>query len=184
MAKKRSLKLNYNDLPCIEKFSLFRDERGYFSPTILEDSWVQGNISYNERAFTFRGLHYQEGSFAQSKCVRVLSGKIIDFIIDIRPESINFGSTENFLMEPGNVILVPRGYAHGFFTLEPNTLVEYFVDNVYSPKHEGAIAWNTVEEIEEMVREILEEENGKMVILDKDQYAENWEEFKERSSQS
>jgi dTDP-4-dehydrorhamnose 3,5-epimerase len=180
MPKKRSLKIDYEDVPLLQNFPLFRDERGYFSPTVLQDSWIQSNISFNEKPLVFRGMHYQEGSFSQSKLVKVFSGKIIDFIVDIRPESINFGTVESFLMEPGNVILVPRGYAHGFLTLEPNTLVEYFVDNSYSPKHEGAIAWNTLEEVEEIVREILEEENQKMIILEKDKNAESWEQFTER----
>lgn len=178
MSDKRSMKIDYNDLPSVKKFHLFHDERGFFSPVVLKDSWLQSNLSYNEKPFVLRGLHYQEGSYAQSKTIQVVTGKIIDFIVDIRPESSTFGESESFFMETGDCIEIPRGYAHGFLTLEPQTLVQYFVDNVYSPKHEGCIVWNSIENV---LNTVLQSANiEKLVINHKDKEAESWEEFKTR----
>jgi dTDP-4-dehydrorhamnose 3,5-epimerase len=178
MTNKRSMKISYDDFPSVKKFHLFHDERGFFSPMVLKDSWLQSNLSYNESPFVFRGLHYQEGSYAQSKTIQVVTGKIVDFIVDIRPESESFGEAESFFMNPGDCIEIPRGYAHGFLTLEPQTLVQYFVDNVYSPKHEGCIVWNSVESVANDIFQVASVD--KLVINQKDREAESWEDFKTR----
>jgi len=175
-------KVDYNDVIEVKKFPLLRDERGFFSPTILKNEWVQSNFSYNEKALTFRGMHYQEGSFAQQKTVQVYSGKILDIVKDIRPESNTFGAVDAFYLEPGEFIVVPRGFAHGFVTLEPSTIIQYFVDNDYSPKNEGIISWKTclTEDIEEMIFKLRDELNLQLTISDKDDKAESWKSFCER----
>ena len=180
MPVKRTMKIDYDDVPRVEKFPLFHDERGFFSPTKLLNSWTQSNISYNKLPLVFRGVHYQEGSYAQSKTIQVYSGKILDFIIDIRPESANFGEVENFYMEVGDLITIPRGYAHAFLTLEGDTVVQYFVDNVYSPQHEGAIAWDSIDDIESQVLLSIEEIGSHLIINQKDRDAESWENYKQR----
>lgn len=179
MTQNRSMKISYFDVPKIEKFPLFRDERGFFSLTPLKDSWTQGNISFNEKIFVFRGVHYQEGSYAQSKCIQVYTGKIADYIVDIRPESRTFGEVESFILEPGDCITIPRGYAHAFLTLAPNTIVQYFVDNVYSKQHEGSIAWDSIVYMEDEILELVEDRT-KIVISKKDQEGETWENFEKR----
>jgi dTDP-4-dehydrorhamnose 3,5-epimerase len=180
MTVKRTMKIDYDDLPRIEKFPLFHDERGFFSPIKLQNSWSQSNFSYNKMPLVFRGVHYQEGSYAQSKTIQVFAGKILDFIIDIRPESVNFGEVENFYMEVGDIISIPRGYAHAFLTLEPDTIVQYFVDNIYSPQHEGAITWDSIENIESQVLLAAEEIGSNIIINQKDRDAETWEDYKQR----
>lgn len=173
------MKVHYDDVPNVEKFPLFHDERGFFSPTPLKESWTQGNISFNEKQFVFRGVHYQEGSYAQSKCIQVYTGKIADFIVDIRPESKQFGEVESFILEQGDCITIPRGYAHAFLTLEPNTIVQYFVDNTYSKQHEGSIAWDSIVDLEDEILELIDDRT-KLIISKKDKEAETWENFEQR----
>lgn len=168
----------YNDFPTVNKFNLFHDERGFFSPISLKNEWVQSNLSFNEKPFVFRGLHFQEGDYAQTKIIHVVTGKIIDFIVDIRPESSTFGESKAFFMESGDYIDIPRGYAHGFLTLEPQTLVQYFVDNIYSPRHERSIVWNSLKNVKNDILQVANIE--KLIINQKDREAETWDEFVNR----
>ena len=128
------------------------DDRGFFSEIYRNDdlltnnissSFVQDNLSFSEHVNTIRGLHYQNQPFDQSKYVIVLKGKIWDVFVDLRKNSntyLKFGFTE--LTQNQSSLLIPKGFAHGFCTLEPNTLVLYKVDNPYSKEHEEGIVWN------------------------------------------
>jgi dTDP-4-dehydrorhamnose 3,5-epimerase len=179
---KRTLKIKYPEFPTTGNFPLIYDERGFFSPSVLQDSWIQSNLSFNEKPFIFRGMHYQEGSYAQKKIVQVITGRIVDFVIDIRRDSESFGEVNSWTLEAGNMIEVPRGYAHGFLTLQENTLIQYFVDNVYSPHHEGSIAWNTVDGVfDEIIEHVQKPSN--VIISAKDAKAETWDDFAERMLQ-
>jgi len=131
----------------------FGDDRGFFSETYnqqrffdagIDVKFVQDNHSLSCDIGVLRGLHYQKPPFAQDKLVRVLKGKILDVAVDIRKNSPTFGqhvmaelSAENWAQ-----IFVPKGFAHGFVTLEENTEVTYKVSNLYSPEHEDGIIWN------------------------------------------
>lgn len=116
-------------------FNIFHDERGFFSPIpFLDSTWVQSNISFNKKKHTFRGLHYQEGEFAQKKIVFVLKGEIIDFLYHLERKTLH-----EFHLKAGEYIIVPREYAHGFTTLKKNTWVQYFVDRPYSSQNERII---------------------------------------------
>ena len=131
----------------------FGDERGFFSETYnsksLADSgialdFVQDNHSLSARAGVLRGLHFQLPPFAQDKLVRVAHGRIFDVAVDIRSGSPSFGKwlgTE-LSAEKWNQLLVPKGFAHGFLTLEPNTEVLYKVTALYSPEHERTIRYD------------------------------------------
>ena len=128
------------------------DDRGFFSEIYKNEdlltnnisySFVQDNLSFSEHVNTIRGLHYQNEPFDQSKYVIVLKGKIWDVFVDLRKSSntyLKFGFTE--LTQNQSSLLIPKGFAHGFCTLEPNTLVLYKVDNPYSKEHEEGIVWN------------------------------------------
>lgn len=128
------------------------DARGYFSEAYvrsdfaahgLAHDFVQDNESSSDRPGTVRGLHFQKPPFEQAKLVRVLRGKIIDVVVDIRPSSPSFGKHLSIELSQtgGEQLLVPRGFAHGFCTLEPHTTVLYKVDAMYSPMHDHGINW-------------------------------------------
>ena len=152
------------------KKNIFFDDRGSFSPLslrLLDKVWVQSNISFNPNKWTLRGLHFQKGWWSQAKLIKVINGKILDFVIDMRDGSDN--KIEFFEMGSGDEIIVPKGYAHGFITLEENTVVQYLVDNDYKPEFEGNLVWLNFPEIEEKIKSIEPSFNKEMVIIsDKD----------------
>jgi dTDP-4-dehydrorhamnose 3,5-epimerase len=135
------------------KYNVFIDERGTFSETYSERSlralgidrrFVQDNQVCSSHAGTVRGLHFQASPTAQAKLVRVLRGKILDIVVDIRPNSPSFGRYAAFELSAENRLLlfVPETFAHGYCTLEPDTDVAYKVDAFYAPESERGILWN------------------------------------------
>lgn len=133
-----------------------QDSRGFFSETYRRDQleaagikadFVQDNCSRSREAGTLRGLHYQLEPAAQAKLVRVTAGAVFDVIVDIRQGSPAFGRWFGFILSAGNnrQLYVPRGFAHGFCTLAPDTEVHYKVDHYYSPPHDRGIAWDDPE---------------------------------------
>jgi dTDP-4-dehydrorhamnose 3,5-epimerase len=131
----------------------FGDERGYFAETFHAAKWaeagidvtfVQDNQSLSAPAGTVRGLHYQVEPSPQAKLVRVIQGRILDVAVDIRRSSETFGQhvTAELTADGGEQMFVPAGFAHGFSTLEPNTIVAYKVSGLYDPSSERGIAWN------------------------------------------
>jgi dTDP-4-dehydrorhamnose 3,5-epimerase len=136
---------------------VFRDKRGTFSPldlAKLDKNWVQSNISINPRKYTLRGLHFQKNEYAQAKLIKVISGKILDFVIDMRTVSDDYNKVFFFVMNEGDEVYVPRYFAHGFITIEENSVVQYLVDNDYSPENEGVKVWSDYPEIKSRIKEI------------------------------
>ena len=128
----------------------FLDNRGSFTPLSLElfdKTWLQSNVSVNDKRNTFRGLNFQKGEFAQAKLLKVIHGEIIDYIVDLREDSEDYMKLQEFKLTRNNALLVPRGFAHGFITTEKNTIVQYLVDNVYNKESEGTLFWNEVPEL-------------------------------------
>jgi len=131
----------------------FRDQRGYFMELYNEQrlnnaingevSFVQDNIS-NSHKNVVRGLHFQAPPFAQGKLVKVLKGKIMDVVVDIRKESVTYGKHLKIELSEENrtQLWIPEGFAHGFIALEDNTLLSYKCTNYYSKAHEMALLWN------------------------------------------
>ena len=120
------------------------DARGFFSETFnarrfadagIHISWLQDNHTFSAPKGVLRGLHYQAPPFAQDKLVRVVKGAIFDVAVDIRRGSPTFGRWCSLVVSAAqwNQILVPKGFAHGFLTLEPETEVIYKVSEVYAP---------------------------------------------------
>lgn len=152
----RAIPTNLEDCYIIEP-AVFGDNRGYFSPYFMAEHMdqlgfervVQTNRSLSSKG-VLRGLHFQKNPFAQAKIVEVLNGKAIDVVVDMRLGSPTYGkSTEVLLMpynkdipESGRQLFVPRGFAHGFISLEDNTLFQYIIDNDYATKMEDGILWN------------------------------------------
>ena len=129
------------------------DSRGFFSETYNKAAFaeagialdfVQDNHSLSEHAGTLRGLHYQGVPHAQDKLVRVVSGRILDVAVDIRKGSPTFGKwvAAEISANLWNQILVPKGFAHGICTLEPNTQIIYKVTAYYAPAHDLGIRFN------------------------------------------
>lgn len=136
--------------------AVFSDARGFFIEYFnanrfrefgLEHQYVQDNHSLSVHAGVIRGLHYQLNPKAQTKLVRVTAGAIYDVVVDIRRGSPTYGQWESFILSAENKrqLLVPKGCAHGFCTLVPDTEVQYKVDQFYSPEHDRGIAWNDPE---------------------------------------
>lgn len=132
---------------------VFKDDRGYFyesynknvfnKVTGLNVDFVQDNQSFSTRG-VLRGLHYQTGTAAQAKLVRVLSGAVLDVAVDIRKESATFGKYVAVMLSSENKkqLFVPRGFAHGFVVLSEEAEFSYKCDNFYSKEHEGGIIYN------------------------------------------
>ena len=91
-----------------------------------------------------RGLHFQKGEHAQAKLVRVISGKVLDVAVDIRPGSPTFGKhvAAELTAENHRQFFIPKGFAHGFVVLSPEAVFQSKCDEFYCPEAEGAIAWN------------------------------------------
>ncbi len=130
----------------------FADARGYFCETFNARrfaeirpgvDFVQDNLSHSAARFTVRGLHFQAPPHAQAKLVSVLRGAVLDVAVDIRVGSPSYGRhvAMTLTAERGEQMFVPRGFAHGYCTLEPDTLVAYKVDNFYAPAADGGIFW-------------------------------------------
>lgn len=131
----------------------FGDARGFFSETWsarrlaeagIDAAFVQDNHSYSAEAGTVRGLHYQRPPAAQGKLVRVARGAILDVAVDVRRGSPDYGRwvAETLSAENGVQLWVPRGFLHGFVTLEPDTDVIYKVDAYYAPDCDGAVRFD------------------------------------------
>ena len=129
------------------------DERGYFVETFRADkleeflgykiNFCQDNESKSSRG-VLRGLHYQLHPAAQTKLVRVISGRVLDVAVDIRKGSSTFGKhvAVELSSENKKQLLVPRGFAHGFVVLEDDTVFAYKVDNYYSPENDRGILFS------------------------------------------
>jgi dTDP-4-dehydrorhamnose 3,5-epimerase len=158
--------------PRIINNRIFYDERGSFSPLSLfelDKEWKQSNISVNPKKFTLRGLHYQSEETAQAKLIKVINGRILDFVVDLRVPLKPYNNCQFFEMKGGDELIVPRGFAHGFITLEDNTVVQYLVDNDYSPNNEGSLLWSSLPDIK---KEILKLDStfdiSNIIISEKD----------------
>ena len=134
----------------------FGDHRGFFSETYnaslfaeagIDLVFVQDNQSLSVAKGVLRGLHYQLSPRAQDKLVRVVRGSIFDVAVDIRKGSPTFGKWIGLELsaKKWNQILVPKGFAHGFLTLEENTEVVYKVTDYYSPSHDRSIRFDDPE---------------------------------------
>lgn len=129
------------------------DERGFFARTWcrsefeergLDAGLAQCNISYNRKRGTLRGMHYQHPPYAETKLVRCTRGAVYDVILDLRPGSNTFGRWVAAELSERNrrMLYIPRGFAHGFQTLEDGTEVAYQVSEFYHPEVAGCVRWD------------------------------------------
>lgn len=136
----------------------FGDHRGYFSQFYVKKQFEEnglnnifGEIVQTNRSLSgkgiVRGLHFQKNPKCQAKLVECLSGGVLDVVVDLREDSPTYKKWTSVHLTPenGKQLLVPRGFAHGFVSLEENTLFQYLVDNDYAPELEDGIYWNDPE---------------------------------------
>jgi dTDP-4-dehydrorhamnose 3,5-epimerase len=130
---------------------VFQDDRGFFFESYNEEifkklglptNFVQDNQSFSIKGVV-RGLHFQNAPFAQGKLVSVISGRVLDVAVDIRPDSPTFGKHEVFELrsDTNNMAYVPEGFAHGFVALE-DSVFSYKCTNVYNKGAESGLLWN------------------------------------------
>lgn len=130
---------------------VFEDNRGYFFESYKEnalvelgiaENWVQENQSYSKTG-TVRGLHFQKRPFAQAKLVRVLKGKVLDVVVDLRKGSETYGEVYKKVLDDiqHNMLYIPSGFAHGFSVLE-DAIFTYKCSNYYNKSSEGGVIWN------------------------------------------
>ncbi len=134
---------------------IFQDTRGFFAESYrhdlfsqngIHDSFPQDNHSQSSKG-VLRGLHFQIEPRASAKLVRVVHGKIYDVIVDLRKNSPTFKKWIGFWLSAENkkILYVPKGFAHGFLSVEDNTDLMYKISDYYSPEHENGILWNDPE---------------------------------------
>lgn len=141
----------------------FEDNRGSYTPistTELSMKWDQCSISVNNNQYTFRGLHYQTNP-QQTKYVKVIQGSIVDFTVDLKT-----GKTDYAILSNKDAVLIQNDKAHGFLTLEPNTIVVYLVEGEYNPESEHSIVWTNSPEVKKLVKYFANE--NPITISEKD----------------
>lgn len=155
MGKIKVTKTNLTDVLIVEP-AVFGDHRGFFTESYsaedfkavgIDFDFIQDNHSLSTEAGVVRGLHFQKGKSAQTKLIRVVTGAVLDVIVDIRKGSPTYGKSEGYILSEHNhrQLLVPRGFAHGFATLTPNVNFLYKCDNYYDAAADGGIAFNDPE---------------------------------------
>jgi dTDP-4-dehydrorhamnose 3,5-epimerase len=164
----------------ILKPRIFEDPRGYFFESYnkkaflaagIDAEFVQDNQSLSQTG-VLRGLHFQRPPYDQGKLVRVISGSVLDVAVDIRKGSKTYGQHYKMVLNgiDKTMFWVPSGFAHGFLTLEDNTIFSYKCTNFYSKESEVSIAWND---------KLLEVDWGiaEPVLSEKDKQGEGFETF-------
>jgi dTDP-4-dehydrorhamnose 3,5-epimerase len=137
----------------IVELEKLEDERGYFARSWcqrefqehgLDTRLVQCNVSYNRNRGTLRGMHWQDPPYAEAKLVRCTRGALYDVIIDLRPESLTILQWTAAVLTPdnGRMMYVPKGFAHGFQTLEDHTEIFYQMSEFYAPGYARGLRWN------------------------------------------
>ena len=155
MGKLKVTNTNLQDVKIIEP-AVFGDHRGFFTETYSERDFkeagididfVQDNHSLSAQAGVLRGLHFQRGKAAQTKLIRVVTGAVLDVIVDVRKGSPTYKKWEGYIISESNhrQLLVPKGFAHGFVTLTDNVNFLYKCDNYYDAEADGGISFKTPE---------------------------------------
>ena len=148
------------ETPFLINHKTFGDHRGNFCQIVLDmkhdtrldKNWVQINTSISVDQYTVRGLHFQDEPFAQAKYMKVIHGKIINFVVCIDKSRPDYGEKYFFEIDKDHAVMVPRGFANGLITLESNTVIQYLVDNPYEPNHEHSLLYSSIDKFDELVR--------------------------------
>jgi dTDP-4-dehydrorhamnose 3,5-epimerase len=163
----------------------FEDDRGFFSEYLQDDfkdkyfkHFIQQNISQSKK-HVLRGLHFQEGNFAQAKLVTVMKGSIYDFFIDLRKGSPSYLETEVVFLTDSTLqsVYVPEGCAHGFFTLENDNRVLYSVSSPRVPENERIINGIPLLQSEVFIKRMPPVNIREITISNKDRNAPSLQEY-------
>ena len=144
-------KTNIHGLIIVEP-QIFKDDRGCFFESWnlkkfqeigINDNFVQDNHSVSKRG-VLRGLHFQNPPYAQAKLVRVITGSVLDVVVDLRNNSSTYGKHFSVVLSDNNLksLYVPKGFAHGFVALEDDTIFSYKCSDMYNKESEGCLMWN------------------------------------------
>ena len=159
---------------------VFSDARGHFLETFnakafaeagISEQFVQDNQSHSKRG-VLRGLHYQKEQ-PQGKLIRVLQGEIFDVVVDLRPESSTYGKWSGFNLSAREqkIVWIPKGFAHGFYTLSERAEVSYKVTEFYVPGDERVLLWS------DPILAIRWPLQGEPILSEKDKKGHSLEEF-------
>jgi len=151
LGKLKVTETKLQDVKIIEP-AVFGDKRGFFTETYsdqdfkaagIDFNFIQDNQSLSAEAGVLRGLHFQRGKYSQTKLIRVVTGAVLDVIVDVRKGSPTYGEHEGYIISESNhrQLLVPRGFAHGFVTLTDNVNFLYKCDNYYNAESDGGITF-------------------------------------------
>jgi len=141
----------------------YHDNRGSYTPistSQMNMKWDQCSISINTHQFTFRGLHYQTNP-PQTKYIKVIQGSIIDFAVDLSDNTMDW-----ILLKDSDAALVPSNCAHGFLTLDPNTIVAYLVEGQWDKDSEHSIPYTNHEEVNKIITRVVGD--NKVFVSEKD----------------
>lgn len=155
MGKLKVTTTKLQDVKIIEP-AVFGDSRGFFTETYsdrdfkeagINFDFVQDNQSLSSEAGVLRGLHFQRGKAAQTKLIRVVTGAVLDLIVDVRKGSPTYKQWEGYIISASNhrQLLVPKGFAHGFVTLTNDVNFLYKCDNYYNAEADGGFSFKTPE---------------------------------------
>ncbi|BBE25626.1 dTDP-4-dehydrorhamnose 3,5-epimerase [Latilactobacillus curvatus] len=155
MGKLKVTTTKLQDVKIIEP-AVFGDHRGFFTESYsdrdfkeagIDIDFIQDNHSLSTQASVLRGLHFQRGKAAQTKLIRVVTGAVLDVIVDVRAGSPTYKQWEGYILSASNhrQLLVPKGFAHGFVTLTDNVNFLYKCDGYYDAEADGGISFKTPE---------------------------------------
>jgi dTDP-4-dehydrorhamnose 3,5-epimerase len=124
-------------------FYEFFNQNDFFRKTGLDIRFIQDNLARSQKN-VLRGFHFQKGIYSQAKLVSVLSGAVLDVIVDLRKNSSTFGQTFSVVLSAENKkqLFIPRGFAHAYLSLENDTLFFYKIDNIYHKESEAGIRFD------------------------------------------
>lgn len=139
----------------------------------IRDEFVQDNYSYTQKSGTIRGMHYQAEPYAQSKLFRCITGAVYDVVVDLRPDSPTYRKWKGYQLRGDHFewLYIPPGFAHGFQSIQDNCLVQYKVNQYFSPEHDRGIRWS-----DKQINIAWPISNP--ILSDKDRFAPLWNDIK------
>ena len=164
----------------IFKSDIFIDKRGFFteqynlkklSKITIKEKFVQDNFVLSKKKNTFRGIHFQQKPFQQSKIIFVMSGEILDIVVDLRKKSKTFGKYKLIKLSEQNKlqVYIPKNFGHAYLTLKDNTVVNYKVSNYYVPNKSVCINYKDPKiNLKILQKKIILSENDKNGLFVKD----------------
>ena len=189
--KFKKIETNIKDLFVIEP-QIFEDSRGFFMESYnyndfkeigIDNIFVQENHSKSLKG-VLRGLHFQKGEYSQAKLIRALKGVVLDIAVDLRKDSETFGKYIAVELNEKNkkMLFIPKGFAHGFLSLENDTETFYKCDNFYNPKSESGIIWNDRDLNIDWNFEKYNIDENELIISEKDKKNISFKEYKKINS--